>query len=351
MVFTLLLRDKKAKILISIIFHLIFQNLGQFLTTFAQLRILGLAYDYRLELFITNAADQEFRQKFDAKMLLYSNQPNSEIILRNYEAYEKMFEESITKYAALSALSLNFDGGKDEKVNVDAFLATLINSDVKSARLSITSDSDDGGISKISDFPYKYYVYHQKPVKSGTASTSPHLNNHPLDENNPLTRFFKYCSPLKNNFLNSSLANNYEYSDDDNDLMFNKERGGLFWGALLGSGKGDRSKSFADSNSSSGDFKRRRTLFSLMNGLNIKDDNTSNTSNNNSNNNNDDLDDDLDYDKDKISSSTDSGIQDGASTVTNKSVDDLSKICLDVDGKTAFDENKNLSELKVGENF
>lgn len=65
------------------------------MATFAQPEIIGLAYNYRLEMFITNAADQEFRQQCHSNMILFSNQPNSSVIFNNLEYYENEFAKEL----------------------------------------------------------------------------------------------------------------------------------------------------------------------------------------------------------------------------------------------------------------
>uniref|UniRef100_A0A4Y0BK28 Uncharacterized protein n=2 Tax=Anopheles funestus TaxID=62324 RepID=A0A4Y0BK28_ANOFN len=193
------------------------KNLGRFLATFAQLQILGLAYNGSLELSITNAADEAFSELMgNARQLAHgSQQPAASVLLKNFESYEQRFKESIQRHALLSLVKSSDDDGpswksasprSEDRINVEAYLASLVFVEEHlSQRQSTGSTSDDGGggISKIADF---YYVRHKSLSSSSSiASTSPtpsplYRANQSYDEKNPLNRFMRYCSPLKNNF-------------------------------------------------------------------------------------------------------------------------------------------------------
>ncbi|XP_052899549.1 serine/threonine-protein phosphatase 4 regulatory subunit 1-like isoform X2 [Anopheles moucheti] len=193
------------------------KNLGRFLATFAQLQILGLAYNGSLELSITNAADEAFSELMgNARQLAHgSQQPAASVLLENFESYEQRFKESIQRHALLSLVKSADDEGpawksssprSEDRINVEAYLASLVFVEEHlSQRQSTGSTSDDGGggISKIADF---YYVRHKSLSSSSSiASTSPtpsplYRANQSYDEKNPLNRFMRYCSPLKNNF-------------------------------------------------------------------------------------------------------------------------------------------------------
>uniref|UniRef100_A0A182WI83 Serine/threonine-protein phosphatase 4 regulatory subunit 1 n=1 Tax=Anopheles minimus TaxID=112268 RepID=A0A182WI83_9DIPT len=193
------------------------KNLGRFLATFAQLQILGLAYNGSLELSITNAADEAFSELMgNARHLaIGSQQPAASVLLKNFESYEQRFKESIQRHALLSLVKSADDEGpswkatsprSEDRINVEAYLASLVFVEEQlSQRQSTGSTSDDGGggISKIADF---YYVRHKSLSSSSSiASTSPtptplYRANQSYDEKNPLNRFMRYCSPLKNNF-------------------------------------------------------------------------------------------------------------------------------------------------------
>nr|XP_029735096.1 serine/threonine-protein phosphatase 4 regulatory subunit 1 isoform X2 [Aedes albopictus] len=182
------------------------KNLGQFLTTFAQLRVLGLAYNSNLELTLTNAADCLSFRQLDTRRVTYGNQPSADDLLKNFECYEKRFKDSIQRYALLSLVKYNEEPWKargDDMINVEVYLYSIVYADRRSQRLSTGSNSDDGGISKISDFSYKYYV--RKSLSSTTLCSPPpvvqlHRGTRNYDEKNPLNRFLRYCSPMKNNF-------------------------------------------------------------------------------------------------------------------------------------------------------
>ncbi|XP_053674670.1 uncharacterized protein LOC128724976 [Anopheles nili] len=194
------------------------KNLGRFLATFAQLQILGLAYNSSLELSITNAADEAFQELMgNARQLAHgSQQPAASVLLKNFESYEQRFKDSIQRHALLSLVKSADDDGPsswktssprgEDRINVEAYLTSVVFVEEHlSQRQSTGSTSDDGGggISKLTDF---YYVRHKSLSSSSSiASTSPtpsplYRTNQSYDEKNPLNRFMRYCSPLKNNF-------------------------------------------------------------------------------------------------------------------------------------------------------
>ncbi|XP_062542575.1 serine/threonine-protein phosphatase 4 regulatory subunit 1-like isoform X2 [Armigeres subalbatus] len=180
--------------------------LGQFLTTFTQLRVLGLAYNSNQELTLTNAADYMSLRQLDTRRVTYGNQPSADVLLKNFECYEKRFKDSIQRYALLSLVKSNEEPWKargDDAINVEVYLYSIVYADRRSQRLSTGSNSDDGGISKISDFSYKYYV--RKSLSSTSLCSPPpvqlHRGTRNYDEKNPLNRFLRYCSPMKNNFI------------------------------------------------------------------------------------------------------------------------------------------------------
>ncbi|XP_055608394.1 serine/threonine-protein phosphatase 4 regulatory subunit 1-like isoform X2 [Uranotaenia lowii] len=192
------------------------KNLGQFLTTFAQLRILGLAYNSNLELRVSNAADRSCFVHLDTSRITYGNQPSADALIKNFETYEKRFREAIQKYALLSLVKSNEEPWKargDDTINVEVYLYSIAFADRRSQRLSTGSNSDDGGISKISDFSYKLLL--RKSLSSSSLCAPPVVPvptlhrgagvpaRGTIDEMNPLTRFLRYCSPMKNNFADA----------------------------------------------------------------------------------------------------------------------------------------------------
>ncbi|XP_055631310.1 serine/threonine-protein phosphatase 4 regulatory subunit 1-like isoform X2 [Toxorhynchites rutilus septentrionalis] len=183
-------------------------NLGQFLTTFAQLRILGLAYTSNLELTVTNAAAPQTLEQLDVRRITYGGQPPVEVLLQNFETYEKRFRDSIQRYALLSLVKSNEEPWKaqgNDTINVNVYLHSIVFPGPRSLLRSTGSDSDDGGISKISDFSYKYYVRRSLSSNSLCSATPVQLHRgiRNYDEKNPLNRFLRYCSPMKNNFADT----------------------------------------------------------------------------------------------------------------------------------------------------
>lgn len=260
------------------------KGLGQFLASFAEPQIIGLAYSYNLELFITNAADDEFRQQTETDSFLYSNQPNPAIIFNNYEQYKKKFEESLvlseknqkkdvgnssggngtvevigdtsTNVANVTAVpssdveipkqqlltipvaptsssnqlqqqvsvtesttSSSGGAGGDEKFCIYSYLTSILHLDDldRPSSENFLSLNRKGGIrlstSSESEFPYKFYCYSRNNLELSTTSLSSESSTASLDqfyntadENDPLYKFFKFCAPLKNNFLDLTDA-------------------------------------------------------------------------------------------------------------------------------------------------
>uniref|UniRef100_A0A182PF00 Serine/threonine-protein phosphatase 4 regulatory subunit 1 n=1 Tax=Anopheles epiroticus TaxID=199890 RepID=A0A182PF00_9DIPT len=199
------------------------KNLGRFLATFAQMQILGLAYNSSLELSITNAADEAFQELMgNARQLATgSQQPSASVLRKNFESYEQRFKESIQRHALLSLVKSTDDESSsswkasssrsEDHINAAAYLSSVVFVEHFLPPHDL-EDSDDGGggvggggggISKLTD---QFYVRHKsRSSSSSIASTSPtpsplYRANQSYDENNPLNRFMRYCSPLKNNF-------------------------------------------------------------------------------------------------------------------------------------------------------
>lgn len=204
------------------------------MATFAQPNIVGLAYNYRLDLFITNAADQDFRQQYQSNMLLYSNQPNSSVIFKNLEYYEKEFEKefllpqpakksvrflSIPNATASSKLSpiASSDvsgGGKgiaERKVNIETFLLQMIKAShfndrmntSASGRLSSTtaSESDECELFSIQNSSNPTSILKRMSSSSeNTVGDSVAVNS-----DDPFIKFIKFNTPFKNNFIHSRV--------------------------------------------------------------------------------------------------------------------------------------------------
>ncbi|XP_070493398.1 serine/threonine-protein phosphatase 4 regulatory subunit 1-like isoform X2 [Chironomus tepperi] len=202
-------------------------SLGEFLATYASPPIVGLAYNYRLELFITNAADQEFRQQCQSNMILYSNQPNSSVIFKNLEYYETEFaKECITNQKqgnekttrslsvpnANSTMKLSPSGDNEaKKMNVETYLLSIIKAshfndrmNTSGGRLSSTtaSESDECELFSIQN------SINPSAILKRLSSTSDDLMC-PMkgDDNNnsddAFNNFLKFNTPLKNNFINN----------------------------------------------------------------------------------------------------------------------------------------------------
>lgn len=207
------------------------------MATFAQPNIVGLAYNYRLDLFITNAADQDFRQQYQSNMLLYSNQPNSSVIFKNLEYYEKEFEKefllpqpaiksmrslSIPNATASNKLSptASGDGGKgiaERKVNIETFLLQMIKAShfndrmntSGSGRLSSTtaSESDECELFSIQNSSNPTTILKRMSSSSDNAigDNSIAANDDNNNSDDPFIKFMKFNTPFKNNFINSRV--------------------------------------------------------------------------------------------------------------------------------------------------
>jgi HEAT repeat len=198
-------------------------SLGEFLATFAQPPIIGLAYNYRLELFITNAADQDFRQQYQSNMLLYSNQPNSSVIFKNLEYYEKEFEkefligdgQKVRSLSVPNTASVKLSPVGDaaaKKVNIETYLLSIIKANhfndrmnTSGGRLSSTtaSESDECELFSIQNSANPAAL-----LKRLSSSTADDMKDN--DDNNngddPFSKFLKFNMPLKNNFINRILT-------------------------------------------------------------------------------------------------------------------------------------------------
>jgi hypothetical protein len=206
-------------------------SLGEFLATFAQPPIIGLAYNYRLELFITNAADQDFRQQYQSNMLLYSNQPNSSVIFKNLEYYEKEFEKEffVGQPAAagdgqktMRSLSVPNTGVKlspvndpegAKKVNIETYLLSIIKANHFSDRMNTSGGRLSSTTASESDECELFSIQGStSPITllKRLSSTTDDLKENPNDDNNndddPFDKFMKFNTPFKNNFLNRIIT-------------------------------------------------------------------------------------------------------------------------------------------------
>lgn len=206
-------------------------SLGEFLATFAQPPIIGLAYNYRLELFITNAADQDFRQQYQSNMLLYSNQPNSSVIFKNLEYYEKEFEKefligqsvdgqkSVRSLSVPNATSVKLSPVGDvagaKKVNIETYLLSIIKANhfsdrmnTSGGRLSSTTASESDECELFSIQSTTNAVTLLKRLSSSTTDDLQEAGTN--DDNNngddPFSKFLKFNTPFKNNFINRILT-------------------------------------------------------------------------------------------------------------------------------------------------
>ncbi|CRK99079.1 CLUMA_CG012113, isoform A [Clunio marinus] len=209
-------------------------SLGEFLATFAQPPIIGLAYNYRLELFITNAADIDFRQQYHSNMLLFSNQPNSAMILRNLEYYEREFEKelivgmsgnaiegqksmrslSVPNTTSVKLSPMN-DATGTKKVNIETYLLSIIKANHFNDRMNTSGGRLSSTTASESDECELFSI--QNPANPVTlmkrlSSTTDDLNNDSSsnDDNNndddPFNKFMKFNTPFKNNFINRILT-------------------------------------------------------------------------------------------------------------------------------------------------
>lgn len=201
-------------------------SLGEFLATFASPPLISLAYNYRLELFITNAADQEFRQQCQSNMILYSNQPNSAVIFKNLEYYETEFAKeyvinqgsekttrSLSVPNANSTLKLSPTADSEtKKMNVETYLLSIIKAshfndrmNTSGGRLSSTtaSESDECELFSIQNS----LINPSSILKRLSSANEEHLMAGKGDDNNnsddSFNNFLKFNTPLKNNFINN----------------------------------------------------------------------------------------------------------------------------------------------------
>lgn len=196
-------------------------SLGEFLATFAQPPIIGLAYNYRLELFITNAADQDFRQQYQSNMLLYSNQPNSSVIFKNLEYYEKEFEKEFfigdgQKVRSLSlpntaAVKLSPIGdGVAKKVNIETYLLSIIKANHFSDRMNTSGGRLSSTTASESDECELFSIQSATNSAALLKRLSTTDDSRDNDDNNngddPFSKFLKFNTPLKNNFINRILT-------------------------------------------------------------------------------------------------------------------------------------------------
>lgn len=227
--------------------------MGEFLATFATPQIVGLAYNYRLELFITNAADQEFRQQCQANMILYSNQPNSSVIFKNLEYYENEFAKefiinktsnsnnnnnsSSSDAAQKSTRSLSMPNANStiklspspndtassetKKMNVETYLLSIIKAshfndrmNTSGGRLSSTtaSESDECELFSIQSSINSSAIFKRLSTtdestclnaSAAGASNKGDDNNNSGDDS--FSNFLKFNTPLKNNFINNRI--------------------------------------------------------------------------------------------------------------------------------------------------
>lgn len=196
------------------------------MATFATPPIIGLAYNYRLELFITNAADQEFRQQCQSNMILYSNQPNSSVIFKNLEHYETEFAKecvvnmkqgmekstrSLSVPNANSTLKLSGGDCEPKKMNVETYLLSIIKAshlndrmNTSGGRLSSTtaSESDECEL-----FSIQNSINPSAILKRLSSANEDLICPVKGDDNNnnddAFNNFLKFNTPLKNNFINN----------------------------------------------------------------------------------------------------------------------------------------------------
>lgn len=207
-------------------------SLGEFLATFAEPPIIGLAYNYRLELFITNAADQDFRQQYQSNMLLYSNQPNSSVIFKNLDYYEKEFEKefligfsgavgdgpksmrslSVPNSTSMKLSPINDIAGS-KKVNIETYLLSIIKANHFSDRMNTSGGRLSSTTASESDECEWFSIQNTNPaalLKRLSSTTDDLKDTSSNDSNNngddPFSKFLKFNLPLKNNFVNRILT-------------------------------------------------------------------------------------------------------------------------------------------------
>lgn len=214
-------------------------SLGEFMATFATPSIIGLAYNYRLELFITNAADNEFRQQCQSNMILYfSNQPNSSVIFKNLEYYENEFAKecvinqltnsvhdgqksrSLSIPNVNSTLKLSPKGGdapESKKMNVETYLLSIIKAshfsdrmNTSGGRLSSTtaSESDECELFSIqnslnSSAILKRHSSTSDDLMACVAAAAKERGDDNNNSDDSFNNFLRFNTPLKNNFINN----------------------------------------------------------------------------------------------------------------------------------------------------
>jgi hypothetical protein len=210
------------------------------MATFAQPPIIGLAYNYRLELFITNAADQEFRQQCQSNMILYSNQPNSSVIFKNLEHYENEFAKEFiinnqqqVGDTSKSSRSLSVPNAstpstkiklsptvetssETKKMNIETYLLSIIKAghfsdrmNTSGGRLSSTtaSESDECELfsiqSSLGNTATAALLKRLSSVGSDEVSSILGDDNNNNNGNDAFNTFLKFNTPFKNNFVNN----------------------------------------------------------------------------------------------------------------------------------------------------
>lgn len=207
------------------------------MATFAQPPIIGLAYNYRLELFITNAADQEFRQQCQSNMILYSNQPNSSVIFKNLEHYENEFAKEFIinqQHQQPSSRSLSVPNAttpsskiklsptaettyETKKMNIEAYLLSIIKASHFSDRMNTSGGRLSSTTASESD-ECELFSIQSSLGNSATAALLKRLSSAGCDElsailgddnnnnnngNDAFNTFLKFNTPFKNNFVNN----------------------------------------------------------------------------------------------------------------------------------------------------
>lgn len=191
----------------------VLKHLGQFLATFAQPQIFGLAYDYRLELSVTNAADERFRQ---LQVMPYGAEPNNAAILHNLEMYERDLESLLP---GLTEAEVETIKSAENSMNIDEYLSGLTNGpEFDMRRASIGEHSDDTGISE----DYRTSVDYKSSYRCKTP-VPPYIerSKKPLSILNTtdevLSRFVALCMPLINNFMDGPMFGYSPLKDCDDD--------------------------------------------------------------------------------------------------------------------------------------
>lgn len=215
-----------------------FQSLGQFIAAFAQPQIYGLAYDYCLDLFITNAADENFRNPGQQhQQLLYGNQPNAAVILHNLEQYERKLEESIPPLAQSYIDALK---SVDEEANVEKILYNFIYMSFKVDDINDIKDPFADPFLSVGSDGNGMDVYKRYDTRKMYASQPPSYGEKPrapasITQDDVLGKFMKLCSPLKNNFVDgpmmeySPLTRSFQGDDMDMHPRLSRSNVGYDW--------------------------------------------------------------------------------------------------------------------------